>query len=138
MQYAGICSRFDITSLVLTKQIEDYVIKHCTMRAAHVLAGASLSLPPDSYIYSILDTDDRTSNLAAISSDDSLRVFNPSTLQLVPGGVFEQVHKGVTCVRTLNDNGGTLATAGRDGWVHGWDTRTGQKVFSLKDGAEQS
>lgn len=138
MQYAGICSRFDITLLILTKQIEDYVIKNSTMRAAHVLAGASLSLPPDSYIYSVLDTDDRTSTLAAISSDDSLRVFNPETLQLVSGGLFEQVHEGVTCVRALSDNGGTLATAGRDGSVHGWDKRTGQKVFSLRDGAEQS
>lgn len=108
------------------------------MRAAHVLAGASLSLPPDSYIYSILDTDDRTSHLAAISSDDSLRVFDPETLQLVSGGLFERVHEGVTCVRTLKDNGATLATAGRDGWVQGWDERTGQKVFSLENGAEPS
>lgn len=112
--------------------------KLSAMRAAHVLADASLSLPPDSYIYSILDTDDRASNLAAISSDDSLRIFNPDTLQLVPGGRFEKVHRGVTCARTLNDNGRTLATAGRDGLVHGWDERTGQKVFSLKDGAEWS
>lgn len=130
---------FNITSSILTKQIKDYVIKqYSSMRAAHVLAGASLSLPPDSYIYTILETDDRASNLAAISSDDSLRVFHPETLQLVSGGQFKKVHEGVTCVRTLNDNGRTLATAGRDGLLHGWDERTGQRVFSLKDGAEQS
>lgn len=113
------------------------MIEHSIMRAAHVLADASLSLPPDSYIYSILDTNDRASNLAAISSDDSLRIFSPDTLQLVSGGTFEKVHRGVTCVRSLNDHGRTLATAGRDGLVHGWDQRTGQKVFSLGDGAKQ-
>ena len=122
----------------LIKQIKDDVIKHAAMRAAHVLADASLSLPPDSYIYSILETNDRASTLAAISSDDSLRIFSPETLQLVSGGTLEKVHEGVTCVRALGDNGHALATAGRDGLVHGWDQRTGQKVFSLKDGVEQS
>ena len=107
------------------------------MRAAHVLASSSLALPPDSYIYSILDTKSIASNLAAISSDDSLRIFDPQTLQVVSGGIFEKVHEGLTCARALNDEGHALATAGRDGLVRGWDSRTGQKVFSLKDGADQ-
>ncbi|KAI9719394.1 MAG: hypothetical protein M1812_003465 [Candelaria pacifica] len=93
------------------------------------LVASDLSLPPGSYIYSLLPAADC---LTAISSDNSLRVFDQETLKLKPGGVFENVNQGVTCVKRADHEGNTLATGGRDGAVRYWDLRSGKKITEFK------
>ena len=68
------------------------------MKTYQATAYSDLGLPNDAYIYTFAATsaqdDTRTDahralkpsdRLAVISSDDSLRIFDPTTLKLVPG-----------------------------------------------------
>lgn len=103
------------------------------MRAASLLSSSSLSLPPNSYIYKILPIH-QLAALAAISSDDSLRIFDPETLQLVNGGVRTEVHDGVTCAELGGVDQQLIMTAGRDAAIRGWDLRSGKKTFEVNDG----
>jgi WD40 repeat protein len=102
---------------------------------------SSLGLPPNSYIYKVLSTSPRqdplkynsTDQLAAISSDDSLRFFDPATLQVLPDGIIENVNKGITCLERVDDPESNLvATAGRDGMINFWDKRSRQKVMIVQ------
>lgn len=99
--------------------------------------STSLSLPPGNYIYSLARCGATGDCLAAISSDDSLRLFDPRTLQLRGGGgcFAESIHKGgVTSLCDVgvgpgrggqggDDKNNLLATGGRDGMVKLWDVR---------------
>ncbi|KAI9752230.1 MAG: Transcriptional regulator [Chaenotheca gracillima] len=100
------------------------------------IASSPLSLPEDSYIYAIYPT--VNNSLAAISSDDSLSICDRSTLRLVPGGCIHNVHKGVTCLKGLDDSGNAVATAGRDGVARIWDLRTGRMVGELSRGSDSA
>lgn len=91
----------------------------------HQRASSSLGLAKDTYIYQLVPS---VRALAAISSDDSLRLFDPHTLQLLPGGLLNRVNIGVTCLSRASASGDILATAGRDGLAVTWDTRSGEKV----------
>lgn len=95
------------------------------------VASSTLNLPSDSYIYSIIPAPDA---YAVISSDDSLRVFDAATLQVLPGGIIERTHAGVTSLKQFDDQGKVLATAGRDGLVRSWDLRTGKKAADFFTG----
>ncbi|KAL1644382.1 hypothetical protein SLS58_004296 [Diplodia intermedia] len=99
------------------------------MTPAKLVAEADLSLPTDSYIYSLRPT---ATALAALSSDDSLRIFDTKTLQLLPGGVISRVHESVTCLEPYSEEGNVLATAGRDGLVKCWDRRTRKAVMDFR------
>ena len=88
-----------------------------TQSSTKQLASSSLSLPPDTYIYSLARTQ---SGCAAISSDDSLRVFDPSSLSLIHTAA--NAHKGLTCLEA-DSQGRGYVTAGRDGAVKCWDDR---------------
>lgn len=81
------------------------------------IAASNLSLPADTYIYSLARS---ASGCAVISSDDSLRVFDPSNLSLVHTAA--KAHKGLTCLRA-DSQGRGYVTAGRDGAVKCWDER---------------
>jgi WD40 repeat protein len=100
-------------------------------------ASSSLRLPKDSYIYNFaevtIDRSDNTCSLAVISSDDSLRIFDVNSLDLVPDGVFESVHSSVTAIARFASSAyfPLLLTSGRDGFVRGWDTRSGSKAVEL-------
>ncbi|EEA26363.1 hypothetical protein TMatcc_005370 [Talaromyces marneffei ATCC 18224] len=96
-------------------------------------ASSSLSLPPGTYIYAIAATAPFSSGtqqqqFAAISSDDSLRLFDGHSLQPT-AIVAAKAHDGVTVLKEYyGDNGAAgalLATAGRDGAVRLWDARAG-------------
>ncbi|KAF9641464.1 putative wd repeat protein [Lasiodiplodia theobromae] len=99
------------------------------MRTAKLVTESDLSLPKDSYIYSLRQTN---SFLTALSSDNSIRTFDPKTLQLLPGGVIGSAHSSVTCLETYSEDGNVLATAGRDGLVKCWDRRTKKAVMEFR------
>lgn len=94
------------------------------------VAASTLSLPPDTYIYSIIPTSDA---LVAISSDDSLSVFDKTTLAVLPNGHSPRVHEGVTCLHGWGDDGNYLVTAGRDSHIRCWDRRSQQSVYDASE-----
>ena len=103
------------------------------MRLASLTATSVLSLPADSYIYKIVHVN---GNLAAISSDDSLRLIDLSTLREISGGVLNNVHDGVTCLQVVDNDLNSVLTAGRDAVVNQYDLRNGQKTMQLGDGQQ--
>jgi WD40 repeat protein len=107
--------------------------------------SSNLELPANSYIYKIITTAPRedaliyqkADQLAVISSDDSLRFFDPTTLQILPDGIIQNVNDKVTCLERGNDLPSNLvATAGRDGLVKYWDNRSRQKVAEIQSREE--
>ncbi|KZF22067.1 WD40 repeat-like protein [Xylona heveae TC161] len=101
------------------------------MTTLNAYQSSDLSLPSDSYIYSVVPT---STGLAAISSDDSLRLFGRENLRLLSGGVLKRVHQGVTCLKAFDEGGNILATAGSDGLVRTWDIRSGGNVHTFDKG----
>ena len=105
------------------------------MRNATLTTTSSLFLPADSYIYKIVPVNGL---LAAISSDDSLRLIDLKTLREIGGGVVDRVHAGVTCLQVVDQDPNSLLTAGRDAAVRSYDLRTGgQKTLQLGDGQQE-
>ncbi|KAF2125397.1 WD40 repeat-like protein [Dothidotthia symphoricarpi CBS 119687] len=103
--------------------------------------SSNAGLAPNSYIYKILSTAARqdpltysqTDQLAIISSDDSLRFLDPTTLSILPDGLVKNVNQKVTCLERANDlPSNIVATAGRDGLVRFWDKRSKQKVLEIE------
>ncbi len=92
------------------------------------IAFSNLSLPPDTYLYSIIPI---AGGLATISDNDSLRLCDHTTLALLPGGSIPLGHKGVTCLRPFDQEGHVVATAGQDGRVRCWDLRSQKRVLEL-------
>lgn len=103
------------------------------MRSASLTTTSVLSLPADSYIFKISNVN---GNLAAISSDDSLRLIDRDTLREIAGGVLKNVHHGVTCLQALDHDPNSVLTAGRDATVQGYDLRIGEKTMQLGDGQQ--
>lgn len=99
------------------------------MHPLHPLASTSLSTPAGTYIYTL--TRATPSLLAAISSDDSLRLFSPTTLDLQH--TLQHTHTGTTCLARISEH--VLATAGRDGAVRVWDVRAGDRAVGGYKGA---
>lgn len=112
------------------------------LQNASQLSQSDLGLPSNSYIYKIISTAPRqdpltygrTDQLAAIASDDSLRFFDPATLNVLPNGVVKSVNEKVTCLERGNDQQSNLvATAGRDGLIRFWDKRNpGKSVAEIQ------
>ncbi|KAL1962535.1 hypothetical protein VTN77DRAFT_9410 [Rasamsonia byssochlamydoides] len=102
------------------------------MHTLQAAASSSLSLPAGSYVYALAASPSSESGaFAAISSDDSLRVFDGQTLKLLSlAAPKTHGQGGVTCLKEYRENStgsahGLLATAGRDGAVRLWDVRAG-------------
>jgi WD40 repeat protein len=118
------------------------------MKTFRETASSNVGLPADSYIYAFATTsaqdDTRTDvfrplkksdRLAVISSDDSLRVLDPSTLELLPDGLYANANKGLTSLKRFAPNGqesNVFMTAGRDGQVCGWDLRSRSKALTFQ------
>ena len=103
------------------------------MRFASLTTYSDLSLPADSYIYKIAHVN---GILAAISSDDSLRLTDIHTLREIAGGVLNNVHDGVTCLQVVDHDPSSLLTAGRDAVVQQYDLRIGEKTMKFGDGQQ--
>ena len=101
------------------------------MRVALQVASSNLSLPEDSYIYQLIPIHE-SSSLAAISSDDSLRLFDTASLQLKTDGLLDTVHDGITCLKAFDADRSCLLTAGKDATVRCWDLRSPRPVFELE------
>ena len=100
------------------------------MQTASLQAASDLSLPPDSYVYSIVFCS-AAQDVAAIASDDSLRIVDASRLQ--GPATYSNIHAGVTCLRQFPVQPNILLTAGRDAAIRGWDIRSGERVVELID-----
>lgn len=99
--------------------------------SARQLALSNLSLPTDTYIFSLASS---RSQCTVISSDDSLRYFDPSTLKVLQS--VARAHDGVTCLCSNSSDGsnvGDFVTAGRDGLVRSWDSRGKRANWELRD-----
>ncbi|EEH15897.1 hypothetical protein PABG_05984 [Paracoccidioides brasiliensis Pb03] len=115
-----------------------------SQRLLHQKGQSSLSLPAGNYIYSLCQSGDDA--LVAISSDNSLRRFDRQTLNILPDGIFENIHPGrgggVTCVCEVHTTafGGKnlVATSGRDGTIKLWDVRDKRTDAAVKVTADES
>ena len=97
-----------------------------SIKAKH-LAASNLSLPADTYIYTLA----RLQNYcAAISSDDSLTYFDPTTLKVLQQAA--KAHEGITCLEAALDTQGVV-TAGRDGLIKFWDDRAKEASLKLRE-----
>lgn len=105
------------------------------------VVSSNLNLPPNSYIYTLISTSPRqdpliytqTDTLATISSDDTLRFLNPSTLSVLPDGVIKNANESITCLERVDDPASNIvATAGRDGMIRFWDKRSRQKAMVVQ------
>lgn len=109
------------------------------METATLQTSSSLFLLPDSYIYRLQPVN-AGQLIVAVSSDDSLRLFDLETLgkqstdAIGAHNVLKDIHKGVTCLEAFGlQQEHCVLTAGRDGAVRGWDLRSGKKILELKD-----
>ncbi|KAI5780348.1 WD domain protein [Peziza echinospora] len=82
-------------------------------------ASTNLGTPQGTYIYDIHILN--ASTLAAISSTDSLHIFDSATLAVK--NTIPKIHNGITCLKGLDEN--VVLTCGRDGLVKLWDIRVG-------------
>ncbi|KAL5334888.1 WD40-repeat-containing domain protein [Aspergillus crustosus] len=90
----------------------------------HTLKEAAFSsLSLDNYIYSIVPSS-RT-EFAAISSDDSLRIFDVNKFSHA-SLVASNAHDGVTSLRTYDASNQLVITGGRDSKLKLWDLRNGK------------
>ncbi|KAI9744469.1 MAG: ERAD-associated protein [Claussenomyces sp. TS43310] len=99
------------------------------MYTFETIGALRIDQPPETYVYDILPLGD---GVAAISSDDSLRLLDPIALH-APLNVVENVNRDVTCFAPLDGPEGLMVcTAGRDGKVCIVDPRQGAKVAEVK------
>ncbi|KAL9614200.1 MAG: hypothetical protein Q9167_001288 [Letrouitia subvulpina] len=82
------------------------------MKTASFLAQSS-PLNPDTFVYTILPIQ---GSLASISSDNTLRILDQTSLQLVSSSFSHEPQGGVTCLTRHEDR--RLLTAGRDANKH--------------------
>ena len=94
--------------------------------------------PQDTYIYDILPV---AAGLAAISSDDSLRLLDLQSLNGPPKNSVQKINTDITCLKAFSTTPGDaelVCTAGRDGRVCIVDPRSGEKVGEVRTGKMHS
>ena len=102
------------------------------MHTLQPTAASSLALPPENYIYAIAAC--APASFAAISSDDSLRVFDAASLDRV-SVIAPKTHDGVTALRSYAaGDAPLLATGGREGAVKLWDVRARNAAVEMETG----
>ncbi|TVY29926.1 putative WD repeat-containing protein [Lachnellula hyalina] len=89
-----------------------------------------ISSPENTYIYDIVPV---AGGVATISSDDSLRLLDPLSLNGPPINSVKKVNTDVTCLKALGgEDAAVVCTAGRDGSVKVLDPRTGGVVATVR------
>ena len=105
------------------------------MRTADLLSS-SAPRPEDGWINNLVLTggveSHATCTLASTTSDDSLRMFDPTTLQAVVS--INTVHEGVTCLKPFDAGQACVLTAGSDAVVRCWDLMSGKSELELRNG----
>ena len=105
------------------------------MYTLSTISSYHVSDPPETYIYDIIPV---SGGVAAISSDDSLRFFDPTNLDAGPLHSVRRVNADVTCMQVLGSgelgDGSVVCTAGRDGKAVMLDPRTGGRVGEVASG----
>ena len=107
------------------------------MHTLKATASSSLSLPAENYIYSITSASPGSS-FAAISSDDSLRVFNSADISRASVVAAKSHANGVTALKSYQQQQQVLVTGGRDGKVKVWDLREGNGEVAVEMATGQS
>ncbi|KAI4166066.1 MAG: hypothetical protein LQ342_000497 [Letrouitia transgressa] len=97
------------------------------MKTASFLTQSS-PLSPDTFVYTILSIQ---GSLAFISSDDTLRILDQTSLQLISSSCSQEPQAGVTCLTRHGDR--RLLTAGRDGLVRCWDQPSLHNILELHE-----
>jgi WD40 repeat protein len=113
------------------------------MKSYHQSRKSDLPIAENSYIYSISSTAARNNpgldscnplspsdKLVVLSSDNSLLVLNPESLEVIPDGRIKDISTSVTNLKHYSDN--VMLVSGRDGIVTGWDIRLASKVLSFE------
>jgi SEL1 protein len=87
--------------------------------------------PSETYIYQIEPVAD---GLAAISSDNCLRLLDPLVLSGPVLHSIPHIHQEVTSLKALDEGASIVCTAGRDGLVNIFDFRQRSKVVEMRTG----
>jgi WD40 repeat protein len=94
-------------------------------------ANFGIDQPSNTYIFDIVPLSDY---IAAISSDDCLRLIDPLALSGAPVSLFEGVHSGITSLKSLDSQNSVVCMSGRDGQVNIFDFRAKARVAELRVG----
>lgn len=105
------------------------------MYTLYAVDSFRISQPADTYVYDIVPV---AAGIAAISSDDSLRLLDPASLSGTPLNSIRKVNTDVTCLKTISTSADgdalVVATGGRDGKVCLFDPRSGSKAGEVRSG----
>ena len=94
-------------------------------------ATFAIEQPRGVYVY---DVSPVGSGIISISSDDTLRLFDPLSLSLGPVYTAPKVNSEVTCLDVLDQNDSIVCTAGRDGKVTIMDLRQRLQIAKIETG----
>jgi WD40 repeat protein len=96
-------------------------------------ASASFAIEQQSgvYVYDIVPV---AGGIVSISSDDTLRLFDPSNLHHGPVYSVPKVNSEITCLEALDYQGSIVCTAGRDGKVTILDLRQRLRIAEIGTG----
>lgn len=96
-------------------------------------ASASFAIEQPSGVY-VYEVEPVAGGIVSISSDDTLRLFDPSNLDHGPIYSVPKVNSEVTCLEALDHQGSIVCTAGRDGKVTILDLRQQLRIAELRTG----
>lgn len=86
------------------------------------------SFGPDIWVLDLVRTS--TGGLVAISSDQKLSLFDPSSLSKGPVSSFQTSHGNISTLKVFGDN--LVCTAGENGTVEVWDLKAGKRVTQFQ------
>ncbi|KAH8813285.1 WD repeat-containing protein-like protein 89 [Xylogone sp. PMI_703] len=95
----------------------------------NAIDGYAIVDPKGTYIYDITPT---AHGIAAISSDDKLRLLDPLALSKHALSTVPRQNAEFTCLRALDEENAIVCTGGRDGSICAFDLRNGDKVLEVK------
>lgn len=82
----------------------------------------------DTWVLDLVRTS--TGGLVAISSDQKLSLFDPSSLSKGPVSSFQTSHGNISTLKVFGDD--VVCTAGENGTVEVWDLKAGKRVIQFQ------